>query len=138
MVALETGLVEHAPGFDAQPRQIAGVQPDADQFVPLAAQLLADLDGVTHAVQRVVGVDQEQAVVGHGPGVGPKRLELVVEAHDPAMGVRSAHGNAVQAPGQHVGRRGAAAQVGGAAGGQAAVDPLGPSQPELQHRRAAG
>ena len=132
----KAGLVEHPPGLDAQPGQVAGVEPDADHLVPLPAHFLAHLDGVPHAVERVVGIDEEDAVVGHRPGVGPKRLQLVVEAHDPAMGVRAADGDAEQPAGQHVGRRRAAAQVGRPAGRQGPVDSLGAAQAELQHRLA--
>ena len=54
------------------------------------------------------------------------------------MGVGASDRDAEQPAGQHVGRRRAAADVGRAAGRQAAVDPLGPAQAELQHRLARG
>ncbi len=54
------------------------------------------------------------------------------------MGVRAADGNLEQPAGQHVAGRRAAADVGRAAGRDAAVDALCSSQPELQHRLAGG
>ena len=132
----KAGLVEHSPGLDAQPGQVAGVQPDADHLVPLPAHLLADFDRVPHASERVVGVHQEHAIVGHGLGVGPEGFQFVVEAHHPAMGVRAQHGDAEQAAGEDVGRGAAAAQVGCPAGRQGPVDSLGAAEAEFQHRLA--
>ena len=61
-----------------------------------------DLDRPPHAFQRVVGIDEEDAIVGHRLGVGPEGLHLVVEAHDPAMGVGALDGDAEQPAGQDV------------------------------------
>src|SRR5690606_40913627 len=46
------------------------------------------------AGERVVGVHQQDAVVGHDLGVFFEGFELVGEAHHPAMGVRAADGDA--------------------------------------------
>ena len=133
----EAGRVENFAGFDAQVRNVARVEPDADQFVAALAQPRADLHGFARAFQAVVGIDQEDAVVGHGFGIRLKRLQLVAERHHPTVRVGAAHRNAEQLAGQHVGRGRTAADVGGAAGGQRAVDALRASQAELQHRVAA-
>ena len=119
----------------AQPGEVARVEADADQLVPLRAQLLAHLDGVAHPLERVVGVDQEHAVVRHRLGVALEGLQLGVERHHPAVGVRAL------APGCRRACRPARStspshppDVGGPAGGEPAVDPLRPPQAELQHR----
>ena len=59
-------------GLDAQVGQVAGVEADAEHLVARWPQPAADLDGVADAFERVVGVDQEDAVVGHRLGVGRK------------------------------------------------------------------
>ena len=69
-------------------------------------------------------------------GVGVERRLLVAERLDPAVGVRPAHGDAVELPGQHVRRRGDAADPGRPAHRQPAVDALGTAEPELEHRVA--
>ena len=134
----EAGLVEDLAGLDAQVRQVAGIEADAHQRMASLAEPAADLDRLAHALQRVVRIDQEHAVVGHGLGVGPEGLQLVVEAHDPTVGVGPAHGNPVELAGQHVGGGRAAADVGRPAGRHSAVDALGAAKPELQHRLAPG
>ena len=78
---------------------------------PARAQLVADRDRVAHAVERVVGVDQERAVAGQRLGVGAKRGELVAVEHHPAVRVGAAHRDAEQLAGEHVRGRGAAADV---------------------------
>ena len=91
-----------------------------------------------NALEGVVGVDQEDAVVGHGSGVLLEGRCLVIEGHHPAVCVGAVHGDAEQLAGQDVGGRVASSDVGGPAGGQRAIDTLSASQPELQHRIAAG
>ena len=85
--------------------------------------------GMPHALERVVGIDQEDAIVGHRLGVGAKRLQFVVETHDPTMGVGAFDGDAEEPAGQHVGGGVAAADVCGPAGRQRAVDPWARRRP---------
>ena len=136
--ALEAGLVEHLAGLEAQVGQVARVQPDAQQVVAQLAQEAPGLDGVAHAVERVVGVDQQHAVVGQGPGEGLEGRRLALERHHPRVGVGAAHGDAEQLPGQHVRGGRAAPHVGRPGGRQRAVEALGPPQPELQDGLVAG
>ena len=88
-------------------------------------------------VERAVGVDEEHAVRGERARVREERLALVAVEHDPAVRVRAAHRDPVEPAGERVRGRVAAADVGGPARGEAAVDPLGAAQPELDHRLAA-
>ena len=118
--------------------QVARIEADADHLVALAAKFPADGDRVPHALERVVGVDQEDAVVGHYAGILAKGGQLVVMAHDPTVGVRAADGDAEDLAGQDVRGGVAAADVGRPAGREGAVDALGPPQAEFQHRLAAG
>ena len=96
------------------------------------------LDGVANPLERVVGVDEQDGVGGHRTRVGAEGLQLVVEEHDPAVGVRALHRDAVQLAGEHVGGPGHPAHVGRAGRRQGAVDPLGAPQPELDHRLPPG
>ena len=91
---------------------------------------------VPHAFQRIVGVHQEDAVVGHRFGVGRERFQLGVEGHHPTMRMGAFDRDAKELAGQHIGGAGAAADVGCAAGGQAAIDPLRPAQAKFDHRFA--
>ena len=97
----EARRVEDLPGLDAQVGEVArsrgGCRPSS---CPRSRSRRADLDRVAHALERVVGVDEEDAVVGLGPRLGLEGLELGVEGHDPAVGVRA------RAPGcRRAGRR---------------------------------
>src|SRR5439155_20957132 len=84
----------------------------------------------------VIRVDEEDGVVGHYVRIILESLELRVEKHDPAMGVRSPHRYAEQLPRQHVGGAHTAADISRAARGAAAGDSLRPPQPEFDHRIA--
>ena len=82
---------------------------------PRSRSLRPDLDRACRTpVQRVVGVDEEDAVVGHRLGVRRERLGSSSKRHDPAVGVGAPHRDAEQLAGEHVRGRRAAADVGGA------------------------
>jgi len=130
-------LVEHPPRLLGEPGEVAGVEPDPRQPVAVAGQLLPHRDGVAHPFQRVVGVHEEHRVGRHGPRVGPEGVQLSVEEHHPAVGVGALHRDAVQLRREDVGGPGHASDVGGAGGGERAVEPLGAAQPEVHHRRAS-
>ena len=134
----QSGLVEHLPRGFGQLGQVAGIQPHAQEPMPGRFQLLSHLDRMLHALQRVVGIHQQDGVVGQSLGVGAERFQLGVEGHDPTVGVGAADRNTVQLAGQHVTCAGAAAHVGGPGGRHAAIGPLGSPQAELQHGPAAG
>ena len=87
---------------------------------------------MTDALQRVVGVDEEDAVVGQGFGVGGEGLGLVRERHHPAVRVGALDRNPEAHPGEHVRGRGAATDVRGATGSERTVGALGPAQAEFE------
>jgi hypothetical protein len=72
--------VEHLAGFDREIREVAAVEPNSRELMPALAELFADLDRVLHALQRVVGVDEEDAVVGQRLRVRLECLGLAVES----------------------------------------------------------
>ena len=126
-------LVEDPARLDGEVRKVAGIEADPDHLLAHPAELATRLAGVPDAFERVVGIDEEHAVVRHRARIGFERLALGVERHHPAMGVGAAHRDVEEAAGEHVRRRAASADVGGAARGDRAVDALGPPQPELEH-----
>ncbi len=134
----EAGVVEQAPRLDRQVGEVAGVEADAGEVVAVGAQRAAHLDRVAHAVEGVVGVDQEDAVVGHRAGVGLERGALAVVEHHPRVRVGALDGDAVELAGQHVRGGRAAADVRGARRRQPAVEALGAAQAELEHRLSPG
>ena len=83
------------------------------------------------ALSHVVCVDEQRAVLGARLGKRTEGLELGIEAHHPAVRVRAKDGNAVAAPGKHVGRGRAARHVARARNGQTAIGTLGAAQAEL-------
>ena len=130
----ETRFVEDAARLDAEIGEVAGIEAHADHFHSLFSEAAADLHRVAHTLERVVGVHQEHAVVGHYPRVCAEGLALVVEGHHPAMGMSPAQGDSEELAGEDVGGRGTSPDVGGAARGERAVDALGAAQSELQYR----
>ena len=72
----EAGFVENFAGFDAEVGEVAAVEADADHLMARFMKAFAGIDGVADAFERVVGVDEEDAVVGHGLGVGVEGFEL--------------------------------------------------------------
>ena len=107
----ETCVIKHVPRFNAQRDSITGIQPHTDHFVSVLAQLSGDINRVTHAVDGVVGVHQENAVVRNCSRKCFKRIFLVLEKHDPAVRLRSAHWNAEACAGLQIRCAGTAANV---------------------------
>ena len=105
---------------------------------PRLPQLPSDLDRMGHAVERVEGVDQEDAVARARRRVLFERFHLAREGHHPAVRVRALHRDSEHPAGENVGGGAAAADVGGPARGEGAVDALGAAQAELHHRIALG
>ena len=79
-----------------EPGEVARVEPDPDQLLPLRAQPAPRLDGVPDPLERVVGVDEEDAVARQRARVGHEGLELVVVEHHPGVGVGAARRDAVE------------------------------------------
>ncbi len=134
----KAALVEDPPRLDAEPGEVARVEADADRLVAPLAQAQGDLRRAAHAGQGVVGVDEEDAVVGLGPGPRLERLLLGVEGHHPAVGVGAPDRDAEQPPGEDVRGGGRPPHVRRARGGEAAVGPLRPAQAEVDHLVSAG
>src|SRR3989440_3143894 len=55
----EAGRIENLPCFEAQPRQIAGIESDSHHFVTPFAKQATHFHGPADAFQRVVGVHQK-------------------------------------------------------------------------------
>ena len=108
---VEAGVGEHAVGRLAEAGQVARIEADggartrrpAARSSWKAVRALGSPGG-----QGVVGVHQQEAALGIEAGVGAEGLKLVVEAHDPGVGVGAAHRDAEELAGQHV-RRGMSA-----------------------------
>lgn len=96
------------------------------------------MDGVTDAFEGVVGVDEEDGVVGHGVGVGVEGLWLRVEAHDPAVGVGAFDRDTVFHASEDVGSGDASSEVGGATGAHSSVRSLGAAESEFEDGLAFG
>ena len=94
----QAGLVEDLPRLDAEVGEVPGVEADADRLVPALAQAQGHLGGAPDALERVVGVHEEDAVVGLRPRPGLEGLELRRRRPSPSCG------RACPAP---AGRRGA-------------------------------
>ena len=91
-----------------------------------------------YPLHRIVGIHQQDAVVGLGGRVGGEGFGLVRKGHHPAVGVGTTHGDAVVAPRPDVRRGVAAPNVSRPAGRQPTVDALRAPQPEFQHRILPG
>src|SRR5581483_12035831 len=104
----------------------------------LFAQPATGLNGVTDAVESVVGIDEKNAVVRHGRGVCAKGFQFVVEGHHPAMGMRAFHGDPESFARQHVRSSRATTNVSRPARRERAIDALGAAQTELDHWIASG
>ena len=81
----EAGLREHPVGVLAEPGQIAGVEAyGRPHVVARRPQLPEHGERIREAGgERVVGVDQQQAVVREERGVRAECGQFVLEAHDP-------------------------------------------------------
>ena len=129
------GLVEHAPRLLGEVGHVAGVEADAALGDAEGLQdLVEGAYGVGHAAaQGVVGVHEQGGVLRVGAAVGAEGVELGGEHLDPGVGHGAARGDAVYLVGEHAGRAGAAADVGGPGPEHGGVRALGAAGAELEH-----
>ena len=95
-------LIQHAPGHLREPRQVARVDADAGQALAALAHFQAHGDGVPDALLHIVGIHQKDAVVREDAGVLAEGGKLVIEGHDPRMGVSARDRDVEELAGQHV------------------------------------
>src|SRR6266403_4442105 len=98
------------------------------------AQLFGDFDRSAHAIDRVIGVHQEHAIVGQCSCISFKRLPLAFEKHDPTVRLRSAGRNPVVLARLQIRRAGTAADVGRTGSRQTAINSLGATQTKFDYR----
>ena len=79
----KTRFVEHRTRHLGKPCEITRIYADALEFMTIAPELASDDDGVFHALLDIIGVHEQGAVVGHGPGIGSEGAELVGKRHHP-------------------------------------------------------
>src|SRR6266516_1394607 len=127
----EAGFIKHSPRLDAQCNAISRIQPHSDHFVSVFAQPAGYIDRVAHALEGIIGVHQEDAVVRHRFGIRFKRLALTFEEHDPTVRLRSAHWNSEPFAGSQIRRTRAAAYLSRSCRGQTAINALCAAQTKL-------
>lgn len=115
----EAGGIELFTDEVAEFVEVARVEAYAEELV-----LFRNADGMVDSGSGVVSVDEEEAVVGKGVGKGAEGVGFVVKGHDPAVRLCAHDGYAEEFTSKDVGSGVAAADVGGARGGDGAVDPL--------------
>ena len=71
--------IQQVARFAGQVGEVARIEPDTREIVPVGAQPGARFHGVSNAAQRVIGVDEEDRLVRHRLCPGSKRLDLGVE-----------------------------------------------------------
>src|SRR5207248_1601867 len=123
--------IEHAPRFNTQGHAISGIQAHTDDFMPIPPQLFGDLDCTADAVERVVGVYEEDAIIRQRSGIILKCLALAFEEHDPTVRLRAAHGNAVALAREQIRCPRATADVSSTRRTQTSVYTLSAAQTEL-------
>ena len=96
------GLVQDGARLKPELNKIARIQANAGQLVAVVAQPVADPNRVSYPRPAVIGVNQKDAVIGHGTRIGLKGFAFGVKGHDPAMGVGASDRNPQQFSGQHV------------------------------------
>ena len=134
---LQARRVQPLPHRAAQAAQIAAVQAHAEAAAAARLQVAQHRDRMRNpAVQRVVGVHQQDRPFRVELGEAGERGPLVAEGLHPGVGHGAAHRDAVALPGGDVGGAVHAADVGGTGRRQRPVQPLGAAQPELVHAPA--
>ena len=122
----------------AQIGKIAAVKPNTHRFVTIGAQFIENANGVRHAAfQRVIGIDEQQAGVGKDLGIRSEGRDLIREAHDPAVRVRSTNLDIKHLPGKHVARGSAAANHRGPCAVNSGVRTLRTAQAEFHNGAVA-
>ena len=135
---LKACLIEELPRLQAKVGEVTAVDAHACQLAATGFEDFAYFYGMLYALDGVIGIDEQHAVIGHDLGIGLEGFQLGVKRHDPAMGMGACDGDAKELAREHVAGARAAAYVGGAAGRKGAVDALGAAQAKLKDRLAAG
>ena len=106
---------------------------------PLRLEFFGDPDCIRHAaLQRVVRVDQENAVIRKRARIRAKSLKFGAKRLDPAVGVRAFCRHAEQGCAEHIRGGVGASDIGGAAGAQGAIGSLGAAQAEFDDGAVIG
>src|SRR5699024_2913172 len=100
--------------------------------------LMGDGDGVGYTLLHVVGIHEQDAVLGLGPSVRAEGLELRRERLHPRMRMRAGDGDPVPLTCHDVGRGSTTTHVRSAGGRGTAIRTLSATQAELGHRATAG
>ena len=132
------GFVEELARGDAESAEVARVEADASEGVALGFEFVGDLNGLFDAFGGVEGIDEEGGVVRSRFSVGAKGVELVIKAHDPAVGVGSFDGHVELLAGKNVRSSIAAPEVGGPTGTESSIGTLRTPQSELENGIALG
>src|SRR5215469_5524468 len=93
---------------------------------------------MTHAVDRVIGVHQENTIVRHRPRVRLKCFGFGFEEHDPAMRLRAAHRNSKSLAGLQIRGPCTASDESCTGRAQTAVNTLGATQAKFDYRITLG
>ena len=123
--------------LDAQVREVARIEPDAGELMSFLAQPFTDAHRRADTFQRVVGVDDKDAVVRHGGGVGLEGFLLGVERHDPAVRMRPLDRDSIPHSRQDIRTGRTAADVRRTARRHRAVDSLRATKAEVRAYRMA-
>ena len=131
--------VQDRPALSCQVRQVAAVDPDGQPARPalLAAELVDEGDGPTHALERVVGVDQQGGAIGEVLDKGPERFDLGREGLHVGVGHRAGRAEPVAAGRLDVARGGEAGDGGRARHASPGVGALRAAQRKVDERHVA-
>src|ERR1043166_4054492 len=80
----ESSRIEHFSCFDTEISQIAGIEPDAGQFMAALLQSVARGDCVADAFERIECIHEEDGVVRQRVSPRVEGREFIIEGHDPA------------------------------------------------------
>src|SRR6056297_369614 len=114
---------------------IASVEPDTLGF---DVELLADLDRPAHPLDGVIGIDEQDAVVGMVGREASERLTLVLEGLHVGVGHGPGRRDRIATPGLDVAGREPAAEVGGERSFDARLQTVRPAEPEVRELPTTG
>ena len=136
---VEAGAIEHLAGPLAEERQIPAVDANPCQPVAPLFQFLGNLDRILQsALQHIIGVHQQDAVIREGSRIRSKSLELGSERLHPAVGVRSSRRHSKGRATEQVGGAVRPTDIGPPARPHGPVRPLRPAQAELHDGSVSG
>ena len=135
---IQPGGIQNRPYLPAQLGVIPGIQPHPGQTVAGGRHFLPHAGGVMGSGDSVIGIQQQDGVLGKGGGVGPESVNFRRKGGDVGMGHRAGRRDAVALRRQGIAGGLKSGNIAGPGHRQRRIGPGRAPRPEIRHYPSPG